>query len=166
MEVWGSEEGLEKAHDERSNKREKAKRKKFDKKVKGQVWMIEAHVLKRDGLDTYIKKLNWYNLIFFFTELRLAVRSSLVRVSSGPHEHEYGPETYDEETDTYSVSCECGHVRNYEKMWWKSGSVKDRIYIRGMSGITKKCGGNIGIQYACDGKAETYKIMVSEKQKH
>ena len=37
MEVWGSEEGLEKAHDERSNKREKAKRKKFDKKVKGQV---------------------------------------------------------------------------------------------------------------------------------
>ncbi|XP_078328572.1 DNA repair protein complementing XP-A cells homolog [Crassostrea virginica] len=83
MEVWGSEEGLEKAHDERSNKREKAKRKKFDKKVK---------------------------------ELRLAVRSSLVRVSSGPHEHEYGPETYDEETDTYSVSCECGHVRNYEKM--------------------------------------------------
>ena len=70
MEVWGSEEGLEKAHDERSNKREKAKRKKFDKKVKGQVWMIEAHVLKRDGLDTYIKKLNWYNLIlnFFFLQ--------------------------------------------------------------------------------------------------
>lgn len=36
MEVWGSEEGLEKAHDERSSKREKTKRKKFDKKVKGQ----------------------------------------------------------------------------------------------------------------------------------
>lgn len=34
--MWGSEEGLEKAHDERSSKREKTKRKKFDKKVKGQ----------------------------------------------------------------------------------------------------------------------------------
>ncbi|XP_056002612.1 DNA repair protein complementing XP-A cells homolog [Ostrea edulis] len=83
MEVWGSEEGLEKAHDERSDKREKVKRKKFDKKVK---------------------------------ELRLAVRSSLVKVNSGPHEHEYGPETYDEESDMYSVTCECGHVRTYEKM--------------------------------------------------
>lgn len=83
MEVWGSEEGLEKAHDERSSKREKTKRKKFDKKVK---------------------------------ELRLAVRSSLVKVNSGPHEHEYGPESYDEESDTYSVSCDCGHVRTYEKM--------------------------------------------------
>lgn len=53
------------------------------------------------------------------TELRLAVRSSLVKVNSGPHEHEYGPESYDEESDTYSVSCDCGHVRTYEKMWKK-----------------------------------------------
>ncbi|XP_062620427.1 DNA repair protein complementing XP-A cells homolog [Saccostrea cucullata] len=83
MEVWGSEEGLEKAHDQRSTKRETAKRKKFDKKVK---------------------------------ELRLAVRSSLVKVNSGPHEHEYGPESYDGESDMYSVACECGHVRTYEKM--------------------------------------------------
>ena len=30
--------------------------------------MIEAHVLKRDGLDTYIKKLNRYNLIVFFLQ--------------------------------------------------------------------------------------------------
>lgn len=55
-------------------------------------------------------------LYFLITELRLAVRSSLVKVNSGPHEHEYGPESYDEESDTYSVSCECGHVRTYEKM--------------------------------------------------
>lgn len=60
-------------------------------------------------------------LKFLITELRLAVRSSLVKVNSGPHEHEYGPESYDEESDTYSVSCDCGHVRTYEKMWnkWK-----------------------------------------------
>lgn len=55
-------------------------------------------------------------LYILITELRLAVRSSLVKVNSGPHEHEYGPESYDEESDTYSVSCECGHVRTYEKM--------------------------------------------------
>lgn len=35
MEVWGLEEGLEKVYDERFSKREKIKRKKFDKKVKG-----------------------------------------------------------------------------------------------------------------------------------
>lgn len=66
--------------------------------------------------------LNWVlRTLSLITELRLAVRSSLVKVNSGPHEHEYGPESYDEESDTYSVSCDCGHVRTYEKMWnkWK-----------------------------------------------
>lgn len=44
----------------------------------------------------------------------------MVKVNSGPHEHEYGPESYDEESDTYSVSCDCGHVRTYEKMWFRN----------------------------------------------
>lgn len=61
----------------------------------------------------------YWERYFLITELRLAVRSSLVKVNSGPHEHEYGPESYDEESDTYSVSCDCGHVRTYEKMWKK-----------------------------------------------
>lgn len=35
LEVWGSEEELEKAREERQEKRETQKQKKFDKKVKG-----------------------------------------------------------------------------------------------------------------------------------
>ena len=35
MEVWGSEEKLEEAKDKRADNRDKAKQKKFDKKVKG-----------------------------------------------------------------------------------------------------------------------------------
>lgn len=45
--MWGSEEGLEKAHDERSRKREKAKRKKFDKKVKGQCKILVVDIIFR-----------------------------------------------------------------------------------------------------------------------
>ena len=34
MEIWGSEEALERAHEERDGKRETAKRKKFNKQIK------------------------------------------------------------------------------------------------------------------------------------
>ena len=33
--MWGSEEGLEEAKERKSDKRDKVKQKKFDKKVKG-----------------------------------------------------------------------------------------------------------------------------------
>lgn len=50
-------------------------------------------------------------------ELRLAVRGSLARKDRGPHQHEYGEETYDEEDDMYSKKClTCGHIDTYEKM--------------------------------------------------
>ncbi|CAG2257649.1 DNA repair protein complementing XP-A cells homolog [Mytilus edulis] len=50
-------------------------------------------------------------------ELRLAVRGSLARKDRGPHQHEYGEETYDEEEDMYSKKCQtCGHIDTYEKM--------------------------------------------------
>lgn len=52
MEVWGSEEGLEKAHDERSSKREKTKRKKFDKKVKGQCKILVVKNIFQFNFDT------------------------------------------------------------------------------------------------------------------
>lgn len=50
-------------------------------------------------------------------ELRLAVRGSLARKDRGPHEHDYGEESYDEEEDMYSKKCQtCGHIDTYEKM--------------------------------------------------
>lgn len=76
--------------------------------------------------------LNWVlRTLFLIIELRLAVRSSLVKVNSGPHEHEYGPESYNEESDTYSVSCDCGHIRTYEKMWnkWKKVISRNLTYL-------------------------------------
>ncbi|KAK3083830.1 hypothetical protein FSP39_003761 [Pinctada imbricata] len=50
-------------------------------------------------------------------ELRLAVRSSLVKKDRGPHQHEFGEEQSEEEEDMYSKTCKtCGHVMTYEKM--------------------------------------------------
>jgi len=51
-------------------------------------------------------------------ELRQAVRSTLVRVDSGTHEHVYGAETcVNEDDDEYSKTCKtCGHTLTYEKM--------------------------------------------------
>ena len=51
------------------------------------------------------------------SELRMAVRSSLWRKETSGHEHEYGDETYDDDSDEYSKTCKtCGHVLTYEKM--------------------------------------------------
>ena len=53
----------------------------------------------------------------FYVELRLAVRSSLWKPNTGTHEHEFGPETYNEENDEYVKKClSCGHTISYEKM--------------------------------------------------
>ncbi|VDO06718.1 unnamed protein product [Rodentolepis nana] len=84
LEVWGSEENVEAERSNRAVKREKAKERGFQKRVK---------------------------------ELRLQVRSSLYTKKSATHEHTYGPEAYDEATDTYSKSCtSCDHKMTFEKM--------------------------------------------------
>lgn len=50
-------------------------------------------------------------------DLRLAVRSSLIKKSSEAHQHEYGTEQHDEEEDMYFKTCNsCGHTLSYEKM--------------------------------------------------
>ncbi|XP_071794392.1 DNA repair protein complementing XP-A cells homolog isoform X1 [Asterias amurensis] len=50
-------------------------------------------------------------------ELRRAVRTSLWTKELGGHEHGYGEETYDEDSDMYSKTCtSCGHCLSYEKM--------------------------------------------------
>ena len=47
----------------------------------------------------------------------MAVRSSLWKKDLGPHEHVYGEEMYNSESDEYSKTCtECGYVHSYEKM--------------------------------------------------
>ncbi|KAL4228003.1 hypothetical protein ACF0H5_013441 [Mactra antiquata] len=84
IEVWGDEDKIEEAHEKREQNREKAKQKKFDKKVK---------------------------------DLRLSVRSSLLKKDNVAHEHVYGEEMYDSDEDMYSKTCKtCKHTMTYEKM--------------------------------------------------
>ncbi|XP_071845817.1 DNA repair protein complementing XP-A cells homolog isoform X2 [Apostichopus japonicus] len=50
-------------------------------------------------------------------ELRKAVRTSLWTKDLSSHKHEYGEETYDEDSDMYSKRCTtCDHELQYEKM--------------------------------------------------
>lgn len=84
LEVWESEEKIEEAREKRHDNREKAKQKKFDKKIK---------------------------------DLRLSVRSSLLKKDKGSHEHQFNEEVYDEEEDVYSKTCKtCNYTMTYEKM--------------------------------------------------
>ncbi|XP_045216541.2 DNA repair protein complementing XP-A cells homolog [Mercenaria mercenaria] len=84
LEVWDSEDKMEEARQQRQENKEKAKQKKFDKKVK---------------------------------DLRLAVRSSLLKKEKGLHQHEFGSESYDEDEDMYSKTCKtCNYTMTYEKM--------------------------------------------------
>ncbi|KPJ00373.1 DNA repair protein complementing XP-A cells-like [Papilio xuthus] len=51
------------------------------------------------------------------TALRMAVRSSLYDGTHAQHDHRYGEESYDAETDQYTRACaDCGHTQTYEKM--------------------------------------------------
>jgi len=84
LDVWGSEEDLEKEIERREANKVVLKEKKYQKKMK---------------------------------ELRKAVRSSLFTKNLSSHTHSYGEESYDEDKDEYSKTCdECGHVLTYEKM--------------------------------------------------
>lgn len=51
-------------------------------------------------------------------ELRMSMRSSLYdRTSSASHTHQFGPETYNEEEDTYTHTCvTCNYEETFEKM--------------------------------------------------
>ncbi len=56
-------------------------------------------------------------LVSVAADLRMAVRSSLYKKDTGGHEHDYGPESYDSDEDTYSKTCQtCNHTVSYEKM--------------------------------------------------
>ena len=58
----------------------------------------------------------------------MAVRSSLWKKDTGPHEHEYGAETYNEEEDTYSKKCQtCDHIVTYEKMWKYTSDIRWKL---------------------------------------
>lgn len=48
----------------------------------------------------------------------MSMRSSLYdRTSSSSHTHEFGPETYNEEDDTYTRNClTCPYEETFEKM--------------------------------------------------
>ncbi|KAJ8736728.1 hypothetical protein PYW08_007384 [Mythimna loreyi] len=48
--------------------------------------------------------------------LRMDVRSSLFANKRAAHEHSFGAEQYDPDSDQYSRACACGHVETYEKM--------------------------------------------------
>lgn len=51
-------------------------------------------------------------------ELRKGMRSSLFdRTKAGKHTHDFGPETYNEEDDTYNRKCTtCPYEETFEKM--------------------------------------------------
>jgi DNA-repair protein complementing XP-A cells len=75
---------------------------------------LEAEIEKRDDRKDKTKQKKIQQKI---KELKRSVRSSLYSKKSNVHEHEYGPESYDEHKDEYSQTCiSCGHVNTYEKM--------------------------------------------------
>ncbi|XP_031553476.1 DNA repair protein complementing XP-A cells homolog [Actinia tenebrosa] len=88
-EIWGDEEGLEEAKEERIEKREIQKQKKFDKKVK--------ELRKAVRTSTWRKNISKHEHDY-------------------PKEGE-GGETYDEETDSWTKTCKtCGYQLTFEKM--------------------------------------------------
>ena len=57
----------------------------------------------------------------------MQVRGSLYKkeiAGASIHEHVFGEESYDEESDMYSKTCKtCGHTQQYKKMWIKDRSL-------------------------------------------
>jgi hypothetical protein len=52
------------------------------------------------------------------TALRMSVRSSLYDHTNKSHQHQFGPETYNESDDTYTHACTtCTFTETFEKMW-------------------------------------------------
>ncbi|KAK3729600.1 hypothetical protein QZH41_016170, partial [Actinostola sp. cb2023] len=89
-EIWGDEDKMEQAREEKLEKRETQKQKKFDKKVK--------ELRKAVRTSTWQKDLSKHEHVF-------------------PKEGEEGGETYNEETDTWTKICTtCGYHLTFEKM--------------------------------------------------
>ena len=89
LEVWKTEEAIEKEIERKEDRRETVKAKKFGKRIK------ELRMQMRGSL--------------FAKDYKTAIGVG--------HEHEFEPEIYDEDKDEYSKKCKiCGHVNTYEKM--------------------------------------------------
>lgn len=75
--------------------------------------MTEREVRDEKREESKIKKFNKK-----IKKLRMEVRSSLYdKTQKGSHVHKFGPESYDEDEDTYTRSCiTCGYENTYEKM--------------------------------------------------
>ncbi len=86
--VWGSEEALERAHAEKETRKEKAKQRAFDRKIKELRMRVRGSLYKRQ-----------------------------LASDGGSHEHEFGEEGYDGDEDEYFKTCKtCGFTQRYEKM--------------------------------------------------
>lgn len=76
---------------------------------------IEEEREKREEKKVEAKSKKYHKQL---KELRMNMRSSLYdRTSAGPHVHEFGEETYNEEDDTYTHVClTCSYSETFEKM--------------------------------------------------
>jgi len=89
-EVWGGEEGLEEAREDKAEKREVQKQRRFDKKVKELRRAVRTSTWKKDTSR---------------------------HEHEFPEAGEEGGEVYNEETDTWTKTCKtCGYQLTYEKM--------------------------------------------------
>ncbi|CAH3014653.1 unnamed protein product [Porites evermanni] len=89
-EVWGGEAGLEEAKEDKAEKREVQKQRRFDKKVKELRRAVRTSTWKKDTSR---------------------------HEHEFPEAGQEGGEVYDEETDTWTKTCKtCGYQLTYEKM--------------------------------------------------
>ncbi|VDP39094.1 unnamed protein product [Schistosoma mattheei] len=126
LEIWGSEDALEKEREKRLKRNEESKLKSYSKKVKV---LSES----RCTINSYHKSLylssacDWFLLrtlgvyyktfALFISELKLQTRSSLYTRVHKSHEHVFGPEKYDSKSDIYYKCCiECDYKSTYEKL--------------------------------------------------
>lgn len=84
-----------------------------------EIWGSEENLLKeREQREEKreMAKMKKYNKKL--KHLRMDVRSSLYdKTTPASHEHDYGPETYNEDDDTYSHEClTCKFSETFEKM--------------------------------------------------
>lgn len=84
-----------------------------------EVWGSEDGLMaQREQRDVNREKTKLKKYNKNLKQLRMEMRSSLFdRTAAGPHAHEFGEETYDEEADVYTHVCvECGFSQTFEKM--------------------------------------------------
>lgn len=76
---------------------------------------LQAEIEKREEKRVISKSKKYQKQM---KELRMSMRSSLYdRTSSASHNHEFGPETYNEDEDNYTHACvTCNYEETFEKM--------------------------------------------------